>query len=307
MEDMCNKMRKKIHHIIIFILTMIMILTACGNSSDKDDDKEGDSSEFVSAQLMSIDDVIEYTEPLSIKGAEVLKNYLGDYLVNISEFYVEFDVSKLVQSTEKTEITMLFQYERFFENGVKDYESTVMRGSLNGTDLEIVAMPEDEIDELEEYYWHIVQAYNPDYLRLTEGRNDCWYIEQKTTVNYVYGDWDRVDYLNEDIVPKSQDFWLNEVETETEDNYEQYQVDYEWFNYYSCFYKTGTLEQLEIYLQNDIMLFVAAWGNNGEYAEWIFDVNSAELGKDNELIYSDESGTVLKYYYKDNYVRIETS
>lgn len=302
-----NKMIKKKMNYVIAICLLTIFLIACGTDNQKKSVDDNNSSDLISAKLLSIEDVLNYIQPLSVEGTELLKTQVGDNLIEVSEFYAEFEASKFVQNAENIDVTLLFQYECYLEDGTKEYQETVMQGTLGAEELQIVSMPLDDVDAMHSNYWTIVQAYNSEYLRLTEGRNDCWYIDDGTKINYLYGNWDQLDYLNKDIEQKEINYFKQHNSFIEEEMSEQYEIDYEWFNYYSSFFKIGTLEQLEINLQNDEIMFVTVWGNNGENLEWIFEIDSVELGEENELIYRDDSGTLLKYYSQDTNIKIETS
>lgn len=165
-------------------------------------------------ELLSLDVIEEYTENLLVNGAYKVKEFVGNGLSSIDDFYVEFTVSPKSKNLEDIDILLTYQYEVYeYETGMGNYQygNIGFRSTLVGDDLQRV-QSESEVDEALSEYWEIVQGHKEGYQRLNENRNDCWYFENENgETNYVYANWDMPEIFSK-IVAFDKQAYIAEIE-----------------------------------------------------------------------------------------------
>lgn len=84
-------------------------------------------------------------------------------------------------------------------------------------------------------------------------------------------------------------------------------IDTSWFLDYDSFYHVRAADDLSIYSQNDVYLFVTFYGFNGENTNWLLNIEPDKIGSDGELIYCDGNDFTLSYYPSDHHIYIISS
>lgn len=79
----------------------------------------------------------------------------------------------------------------------------------------------------------------------------------------------------------------------------------EWYREYNLFCRTNGEDNLEVICQNDVMLWIAFDGSNGEEGDWLVRGEADAIGENGELIYNDVD-FVMTYYPDNSHLYIET-
>ena len=178
-------------------------------------EKEADVSVKVN-EILSNDVIEEYTKNLLVNGAYAVKEYIGDGLISIDDFYIEFTVTEKNKSLDNVGVILAYKYQFYKIYGVHEYSQeygrVAFKGTINGENIQRI-QSDDEVDEFIEKYWTIVQGYKEGYQRVNENSNACWYIEMEDgAINYVYGNWDLPTRTFDQIVDFDMQKFLKKTE-----------------------------------------------------------------------------------------------